>query len=130
MTANLLGYGFFLVLQPRRRENLGVVVALTNLAVIRGRPPWRSRLVVARRVARAGSRDQSSAGGHGLRTGDGGPGDGTAHGAAALITLGTASRRCEVALLLALVVGPTCLTYAVLGDLGHRSFPGRSPPST
>lgn len=64
MTANLLGYGFFLVLnRTQTPENLGVVVALTNLAVIGAVPALALQLVVARRVARARvTHDQSSAG--------------------------------------------------------------------
>lgn len=72
MTANLLGYGFFLVLnRTQSPENLGALVALTNLAVIGAVPALALQLVVARRVARARAtvRDQASAGGTALRTG-------------------------------------------------------------
>jgi len=121
MTANLLGYGFFLVLnRTQTPENLGVVVALTNLAVIGAVPALALQLVVARRVARARvTHDQSSAGGTALRTGA------MVGLAMALLTAAAAPLitwalhlDSEVpALLLALVVGPICLTYAVLGDL-------------
>ncbi len=122
MTANLLGYGFFLVLnRTQSPENLGALVALTNLAVIGAVPALALQLVVARRVARARAtdRDQASAGGTALRTG-------TVVGFAMfLLTCGVTPvivwalhlDSALPALLLALVVGPTCLTYAVLGDL-------------
>jgi O-antigen/teichoic acid export membrane protein len=122
MTANLLGYGFFLVLnRTQTSENLGALVALTNLAVIGAVPALALQLVVARRVARARAADgdQASAGGTALRTGT------VVGGAMILLTCvlapiviwGLHLDGPTPALLLALVVGPTCLTYAVLGDL-------------
>lgn len=123
MTANLLGYGFFLVLnRTQSPEELGAIVALTNLAVIGAVPALALQLVVARLIALArhapgvaGQEPTTTA----LRTGF-------------LVSLGIAGLTVaasplvahvlhlpsvQPALWLVGIVGPTCLTYAVLGVL-------------
>ena len=125
MTANLLGYGFFLVLnRTQDADALGAIVALTNLAVIGAVPALALQLVVARRVAQ--EQDTSNRAPHtrsteaatiALRTG--------LVSAAAMTGLTLALTPAIIwalhltsaipALLLSLVIGPTCVSYAVLG---------------
>lgn len=117
-TANLLGYGFFLVLnRTQSPTDLGAIVALTNLAVIGAVPALALQLVIARRVARAAPAERESVEGTALRTGML-----TAVAVAALtvalapvVTWMLHLPSPAPALLLALVTGPTCVTYAVLG---------------